>query len=43
MKSTEEFLDKLHDTQRKDEKNRRTQGKGTPSEKLPTKLHSNNP
>lgn len=43
MKSTEEFLSKLHDTQAKDEKNRRTQGKGQPSEKLPNKLHTNNP
>jgi hypothetical protein len=43
MKSTEQFIDKLHDTQAKDEKNRRTQGKGTPSEKLPTKQHTNNP
>lgn len=43
MKSTEQFIDKLHDTQAKDEKNRRTQGKGTPSEKLATKQHTNNP
>lgn len=43
MKSTEQFLNKLHDTQSKDERNRRTQGKGTPSEKLPTKQHTNNP
>lgn len=43
MKSTEEFLEKLHDTQAKDEKNRSSLGKGQPSEKLPNKLHTNNP
>lgn len=43
MRSTEEFVDKVHDTQAKDEKNRRTQGKGTPSEKLPNKQKTNNP
>lgn len=39
MKSTEEFLNKLHDTQAKDEKNRRTNGKGDPSNRLPGKQH----
>lgn len=43
MKSTEEFVAKVHDTQAKDEKNRRTQGKGQPSAKLATKQHTNNP
>ncbi|CAM3615330.1 hypothetical protein MALU111345_14150 [Marinicrinis lubricantis] len=43
MESTDQYLNKLHDTQAKDEKNRRAQGKGTPSSKLPTKQHSNNP
>ncbi|GIQ67768.1 DUF4023 domain-containing protein [Xylanibacillus composti] len=40
---THEYVEKLHDTQRKDEKNREQQGKRTPSAKLPTKQHSNNP
>lgn len=43
MRSTDEFVEKLHDTQAKDEKNRRTNGKGQPSKKLPTKQHTNNP
>lgn len=43
MESTEQFLEKLHETQAKDEKNRERQGKGTPSAKLPTKQHSKNP
>jgi hypothetical protein len=42
-KSTEQFLEEVHKEQANDEKNRRTQGKGTPSEKLPTKQHTNNP
>lgn len=37
MESTHEFVEKLHDTQAKDEKNRRTNGKGNPSDKLPNK------
>ncbi|MBT2758738.1 DUF4023 family protein [Mesobacillus foraminis] len=36
MESTEEFLNKLHDKQRKDEKNRETQGNNRMSDKLPT-------
>lgn len=36
---THEYVEKLHDTQRKAEKNRQHQGKGTPSDKLPTKQH----
>jgi len=43
MESTDQFLNKLHDKQAKDEKNRQHQGKKTPSAKLPTKQHSNNP
>lgn len=42
MDNTHEFVEKLHDTQEKDEKNRKHQGKGTPSDKLPTKQHSTN-
>lgn len=43
MSSTEQFVNKVHDTQAKDEKNRKQQGKKTPSSALPTKQHSNNP
>jgi hypothetical protein len=43
IKSTGEFVDKVHDTQAKDEKNRRIHGKGQPSAKLATKQHTNNP
>lgn len=43
MDDTKDFVNKVKDTQRKDQKNREHQGKGTPSEKLPTKLHSKNP
>jgi hypothetical protein len=43
MRNTEEFVEKIHDTQAKDEKNREEQGKKTPSSKLPTKQHTNNP
>ncbi|PZD96066.1 DUF4023 domain-containing protein [Paenibacillus sambharensis] len=43
MEDTRDFVNKVKDTQAKDLKNRKTQGKGTPSEKLPNKLHSNNP
>ncbi|MBM4765212.1 DUF4023 family protein [Bacillus sp. B15-48] len=35
MDSTNEFLNKLHDKQQKDEKNRKRR-KNNPSEKLPT-------
>ena len=41
--STEEFVDKIHDTQAKDEKNRRTQGEGDPAQKLPNKQHEQKP
>jgi hypothetical protein len=36
MESTNDFLNKLHDKQQKDEQNRKRQGKNNPSEKLPT-------
>ncbi|MDO7907527.1 DUF4023 domain-containing protein [Paenibacillus sp. JX-17] len=42
MESTHEYVEKLHDNQKKQERNRK-RGKGTPSAKLPTKQHSNNP
>ncbi|MBB3111250.1 hypothetical protein FHS18_003318 [Paenibacillus phyllosphaerae] len=41
--STSEFVAKVKDTQEKQLKNQEHQGKGTPSSKLPTKQHSNNP
>jgi len=42
MDDTHEFVEKLHDTQRKAAKNQETQGKGTPNKKLPTKQHGTN-
>lgn len=42
MESTSEFLAKLHDTQRKDERNRQRQGKGHQGFNLPGKQHSTN-
>ena len=42
MESTQEFVDKLHDTQAKDEKNREHQGNGNPAGKLANKQHANN-
>ncbi|MFS0839957.1 DUF4023 domain-containing protein [Paenibacillus sp. 1P03SA] len=33
------FISKLHDTQRKDERNRRTQGNNRPEKRLPNKQH----
>ncbi|CAM4384049.1 DUF4023 domain-containing protein [Paenibacillus tarimensis] len=43
MENTRDFVNKVKDTQAKDQKNRQTQGKGTPSAKLPNKQHTNNP
>lgn len=40
MESLDQFLDKLHDKQAKDERNRRLHGKNQPDKKLPTKSHS---
>ncbi|NHN32383.1 DUF4023 domain-containing protein [Paenibacillus agricola] len=42
MDSTHEFVEKLHDTQKKAEANKKHQGKGTPSDKLPNKQHTTN-
>ncbi|CAM2918344.1 DUF4023 domain-containing protein [Paenibacillus sediminis] len=42
MDNTHEFVEKLHDTQAKAEKNKRRFGKGTPGDKLPGKQHSTN-
>lgn len=38
MENTHEFVEKIHDKQEKDERNRK-RGKGTPSDRLPTKQH----
>ncbi|WP_340006800.1 DUF4023 domain-containing protein [Paenibacillus sp. FSL K6-0276] len=43
MDDTHAFVEKVHDTQKKAEKNKEHHGKGTPSQKLPTKQHSKNP
>jgi hypothetical protein len=37
--STHEFVEKLHERQEKDRKNREKQGSDTPSKKLPNKTH----
>ncbi|WP_159883656.1 DUF4023 domain-containing protein [Paenibacillus puerhi] len=39
--TTEQFVNKLHDTQAKDEKNRKLHGGGHPESKLPTEQHRN--
>ncbi|MCQ6276114.1 DUF4023 domain-containing protein [Bacillus sp. V3B] len=39
MKNTHEFVEKLHEKQKKDEQNRKRQGKGNASNKLPNKYH----
>ncbi|NOU96393.1 DUF4023 domain-containing protein [Paenibacillus sp. LMG 31456] len=42
MDSTRDFVEKLHDKQEKDEKNKKRQGQGHPGHKLPGKQHSTN-
>ncbi|GAA0501129.1 hypothetical protein GCM10008986_30670 [Salinibacillus aidingensis] len=37
MDSTQDFIERIHDKQRKDQRNRRRQGKNAPSNKLPNK------
>jgi hypothetical protein len=39
MDSTHEFVEKLHEKQKKAEQNKKRQDNGSPSEKLPTKRH----
>ncbi|CEG25522.1 DUF4023 domain-containing protein [Bacillus sp. B-jedd] len=39
MDNTHKFVEKLHEKQRKDEKNKKRQGNGHPSEQLPNKQH----
>lgn len=38
MENLHEFVEKIHDKQEKDERNRKD-GKGGPSDRLPTKQH----
>lgn len=40
MEDLTAYLNKLHDTQAKDERNRRLRGKNKPNQKLPGKQHS---
>ena len=39
MESTHEFVEKIHEKQKKDEKNRKKQGQGNPGGKLPNNAH----
>lgn len=39
MESTHEFVEDVHQKQKRDEQNRKNQGKGNPSSKLPNKQH----
>ncbi|KAA9025680.1 DUF4023 domain-containing protein [Niallia endozanthoxylica] len=39
MENTNQFVEKLHEKQQKDEQNRKRQGRGNPSGKLPNKQH----
>ncbi len=41
MENTHDFVEKLHATQEKAEKNKK-RGKGNPAQKLPNKQHSTN-
>ncbi|MBO9607179.1 MAG: DUF4023 domain-containing protein [Paenibacillaceae bacterium] len=42
MDNTQQFVEKLHDQQAKDEANRKHQGKGSPEKKLSNKQHATN-
>ncbi|MGM0883484.1 MAG: DUF4023 family protein [Bacillota bacterium] len=42
MESTKQFVDKVHDTQRKAERNKRRRGNGDPQERMANKQHSTN-
>jgi hypothetical protein len=39
MDSTNDFVEKLNEKQRKDEQNRQRQGNGNPGKKKPNKTH----
>ncbi|MBW7454747.1 DUF4023 domain-containing protein [Paenibacillus sepulcri] len=43
MESTNEFVNKVKDTQSKQQKNKEHNGKGKPSQKLQNVQHTNNP
>jgi hypothetical protein len=40
--STHDFVEKIHDTQKKQEHNLKSHGQGNSGQKLPTKQHSTN-
>ncbi|GAB6991184.1 DUF4023 domain-containing protein [Paenibacillus pini] len=42
MTDTHEFVEKVHETQEKDRKNKEHNGKGQPNSVLPTKQHGTN-
>ncbi len=42
LKPTDQWVDKVHETQQKDRENREHQGKGQTSRKLANKQHANN-
>ncbi|MBD2868224.1 DUF4023 family protein [Paenibacillus arenilitoris] len=42
MESTREFVEKVRDTQRKAERNKRSNGQGSPMNQLANKQHSTN-
>jgi hypothetical protein len=39
MENTHEYVQKLHENQKKNEQNKKRQGKENPSDKLPNKQH----
>ncbi|MGO4887629.1 DUF4023 domain-containing protein [Anaerobacillus sp. MEB173] len=39
MENTHEFVEKIHEKQKKDQQNKKRQGKGDPATKLPSKGH----
>ncbi|WP_202967414.1 DUF4023 domain-containing protein [Paenibacillus beijingensis] len=42
MENTHDFVEKLQDTQKKAEQNKKHQGQGNPGQQLPNKQHSTN-
>jgi hypothetical protein len=42
MENTHDFVENVHDKQKKDKLNKKHQGKGTPADKLSNKQHSTN-
>ncbi|UFT99333.1 DUF4023 domain-containing protein [Radiobacillus kanasensis] len=41
MDNTHDFVEKMNENQRKAKKNKKNQGNGRPSNKLPSKQHNN--